>query len=369
MTTHKIAVLGTVGVPASYGGFETLAENLVRYCQGNRTDVALGVFCSSHHYERRPAEYFGAKLHYIGLPANGASSILYDIASLASAIHRGYDTILLLGVSGAVALPIVRLFSSARIVTNIDGIEWRREKWRGAAKLWLRWSEKLAVRFSHRVVADNQGIADYVMSEYGMECAVIAYGGDHAVATSEGPEVLISEQLPTAYSLALCRIEPENNVAMILAAFKASGDDLVFVGNWESSTYGRHLLEEYGDYSNIRLLNPIYDAAKLLALRRGARLYVHGHSAGGTNPSLVEMMHFGIPILAFDCIFNRCTTEGAAAYFRSAADLQSKLGKLSPQQAKDTGVRMLEIAQARYTWDSVGRDYLRLLAPEGSETT
>ena len=235
-------------------------------------------------------------------------SIPYDIVSLISAVWKRSDVILLLGVSGAIALPFVRLVSSARIVTNIDGIEWRREKWQGLAKWFLRFSEKMAVRFSHEVISDNGAIAEYVKHTYGVDSHVIAYGGDHAVAVDA---VAVDEYaLPDSYAFSVCRIEPENNVHMVVEAFsKLKSHPLVMVGNWNNSEYGRSLREQYASCDNIFLLDPIYDLGKLKTLRSRALFYIHGHSAGGTNPSLVEAMHFGKPVLAFDCNFNRYTME------------------------------------------------------------
>ena len=126
--------MGTVGIPANYGGFETLAENIARYHQMNRLPGILAVYCSAPNYNQRPRTYLGAELRYLPFRANGISSIVYDAFSLISAIWHRSDVILLLGVSGAIALPLVRLVSRARVVTNVDGIEWKRQKWQGAAK-------------------------------------------------------------------------------------------------------------------------------------------------------------------------------------------------------------------------------------------
>lgn len=355
-----IALLGTVGIPASYGGFETLADNLARYHHGRALSVPLHVYCSGPAYADRPDAYLSARLHYLPLSANGAQSIPYDIWSLFAAVLRGSDRILLLGVSGAVALPFIRWFSRARIVTNIDGIEWRREKWRGAAKWFLRLSERLAVRYSHEVVADNAGIADYVRDTYGRDCHVIAYGGDHAVEVASTP---YAGSLPERYAFALCRIEPENNVDMILEAFsRQAAMPLVFVGNWENSAYGKGLRARFGGCDHLHLLDPIYDVGVLRHLRERARLYVHGHSAGGTNPSLVEMMHFGVPVAAFDCVFNRHTTDGKAWYFASAEQLARLASGVSAEAAKDNGAAMLALARERYTWEAIGAAYFKLLS-------
>lgn len=355
-----VSILGTVGVPAAYGGFETLAENLVRFQERNIRLPKLVVYCSANTYPDRTASFHGAELRYVPLSANGVSSIPYDIVSLFSAAWRGSDVILLLGVSGAIMLPLVRLLSRARIVTNIDGVEWKREKWKGAARWFLRLSERIAVRFSHDVIADNAGIADHVSRTYGRKCHVIAYGGDHALLTEGKP--FEGEPLPDRYALALCRIEPENKVSLILEAFAhADSLPLVFIGNWNNSKYSRELKRRYATTSRLRLLDPIYDVGVLHTLRSQASVYVHGHSAGGTNPSLVEMMHFGVPVMAYDCEFNRYTTDGKALWFRDVESLGAALSTLTPEQSAHVGAEMARIAQERYTWDAIGKAYFELL--------
>lgn len=355
----KIALLGTVGVPGRYGGFETLAENIVRYHKTHDHKEGLTVWCSAKDNLEHPAQFESAELRYVGFRANGTQSIPYDMVSLWQAVRSGHDRILLLGVSGALVLPIIRLVSRARILTNIDGIEWKREKWKGFAKLVLRASEWAAVRFSHEVIADNQGIADYVRDSYGSRCQVIAYGGDHALHHTG--EAKAPDGLPDRYALALCRIEPENNVHVILEALSELTMPLVFVGNWDKSAYGRDLKSRYGDNPNFYLLDPIYDPCTLHAVRVRASVYLHGHSAGGTNPSLVEMMHFGVPVLAHACIFNRHSTEEKARYFHSASDLAEQLRSINPVDASQIGADMLEIAQRKYTWNQIGKAYFELL--------
>ncbi len=366
MPTKRLAILGTVGVPANYGGFETLTENLVKFGDASSRNEIITVYCSSRRYPERPPSYLSARLKYLPLDANGVQSIPYDVLSLVSAAWNRNDVILLLGVSGALALPFLRLFSSAKVVTNIDGIEWRRQKWRGLARWFLRFSEKIAVRFSDEVISDNAAIARYVEESYGVNSHVIAYGGDHAVVSEPAP--VDEHDIPSTYALSVCRIEPENNVHVILEAFsRYSSLPLVMVGNWQNSDYGRRLRRDYSSFSNIRLLDPIYDIGKLKTLRAGAALYIHGHSAGGTNPSLVEAMHFGRPIIAFDCIYNRATTEEQAQYFTTADDLIATLERAGSSAFEQVGRKMQEIASRRYTWQIVAEQYFSLLRGERME--
>jgi len=353
---RRVGVVGTVGIPANYGGFETLVDNLATYADNQSLPCEVEIYCSSPAYPDRTSHYNGAKLLYVPIRANGIWSVPYDILCLLRAVWRRSDTILVLGVSGAVGLPIVRLLSRAKLVVNIDGLEWKRAKWSRPAAVFLRWSEEVAVRFAHVVVADNQGIVDHVTASYGRDAINIAYGGDHALLGQP------SDPAPASISnsaLMLCRIEPENNVELILEAFARIPErQLVAVGNWENSDYGRTLKARYAGCANIVLHDPIYEPGALYRLRSACSLYVHGHSAGGTNPSLVEMMSLAKPVLAYDCVYNRYTTEERARYFR---DLDDLVVKLSDPVVPADGMTMRAIAERRYTWDAVGKAYFALM--------
>lgn len=171
-----ISIIGAAGIPANYGGFETLAENLVA---NNHSHVQYTVFCSARIYKTRLDVYKGAVLKYINLNANGMTSILYDFICMLYSLRS--DVMLILGVSGSIFLPFVRLLYRGKIITNIDGIEWKRGKWSRLARFVLRISEWAAVKFSDVVIGDNQGIIDYVAREYQKSAVLIEYGGDHVV--------------------------------------------------------------------------------------------------------------------------------------------------------------------------------------------
>lgn len=363
---YDLSIIGTVGLPASYGGFETLAEQLTRNLSGQRV---IQVFCSGKRYpagRARPERCYGADLRYVEWDANGWQSIPYDFVSLWRAARQA-RTLLVLGVSGCLLLPILRvLWPRTRIVTNVDGLEWKRRKWGRVARTVLRISEWCAVRFSHAVVADNQGIREHISRSYGRESHLIAYGGDQASEAADEPNLAPIETRfePNSYHLSVCRIEPENNIAEILEAFALTPEErLVLVGNWNTSAFAQHVRSKFGELPNLELKDPIYDQARLRHLRRFAKAYIHGHSAGGTNPSLVEAMHAALPVLAFDVDYNRHTTNSQAIYWRDAQSLASCLRGATSRTLSDVATHMAQIAQINYTWSVVTAQYADVLFP------
>jgi glycosyltransferase involved in cell wall biosynthesis len=347
-----ISIIGTVGVPACYGGFESLVDNLLDYTP---EDVRYTVFCSSRKYPSKLTYYKGAKLIYLDMEPNGLGSVFYDFKSMRMSLDA--DIMLILGVSGCVFLPYIRRHFKGKIVTNIDGLEWKREKWKWYAKLFLQYSERKSIEYSHVVVGDNKGITSYVKDIYQKDAILIAYGGDHAVRTVDDS---LYEQYPfcrQTYAITVCRIEPENMIHCILSAFSEFNKmHLVIIGNWYQSDYGRTLKDIYSKYDNIYLLDPIYDLHIINWFRGNSFVYIHGHSAGGTNPSLVEAMNLGLPILAYDCVYNRATTDNKCLYWKSVVDLKDMLSeKIS--RFSEIANNMKNIGRLQYTWKKIAEKY------------
>lgn len=350
-----ISIIGIVGVPANNGGFETLADNLVRHPS---TDTQYTVYCSSKRYEQKITEYNGAEIHYIPFDANGPQSIIYDILSIIRAAFKGEGNLLILGVSGCIVLPIIKFIwgKKIKIITNIDGLEWKRDKWGRLAKKYLKFSERIAVNFSDEIVADNLGIAQHVNESYNKDAKVIAYGGDHTQNRDTEIDVTTIIKFNAGeYAFSLCRIEPENNIHLIFKSFENLNENLVFVGNWNNSQYGKNLRDKYADFPHIQLLDPIYNENKLFALRHNCKIYLHGHSAGGTNPSLVEMMFVGKPMACFDCNYNRYTTNLLALYFSNSDELSSIISQKKWENMNEKNLK--DYAEKEYTWRKICAEY------------
>jgi glycosyltransferase involved in cell wall biosynthesis len=361
MKKDRIAIIGTVGLPAKYGGFETLAEHLIANLS---MKYEFTVYCSKNKYTKneRVSNYKGAALKYIPLEANGIQSIPYDTISILHALKNN-DVLLILGVAGAWILPFVRFFTNKKIIISIDGIEWKRDKWPLLAKLYLWWAEKIAVKFSHIDISDNESIQDYTALRYETLSRVIEYGADHTLQVKPNRKDFKTYRfLKQDYAVKVCRIEPENNVHLVLEAFKKTSKmNLVVVGNWNNSEYGKSLKESYKNFKNIFLFDPIYNQREIDLIRGNAALYIHGHSAGGTNPSLVEAMFLALPVIAFNVSYNRTTTENKALYFSSSEDLISHLNTISESKLMELRCEMKSIASRRYTWDVISRQYELLI--------
>jgi len=357
----KVAVIGTVGIPAGYGGFETLTEHLVEQLSDR---FAFTVYCSKKKYtaEQRVKTYKGARLVYLPFQANGIQSIVYDCCSILHALFYA-DVLLILGVPGGILLPFVKLFTRKKIVVSIDGIEWKRSKWSKIARWYLFAAEWLAVKFSHADIADNESIQDYTAIRYKTLSNIIEYGADHTmrrIATEEDKNKYTF--LRDNYAFKVCRIEPENNIHIVLEAFaEMPGYKLVMVGNWDNSIYGQQLKTKYSGYKNIFLIDPVYDQRTIDLLRSNATVYVHGHSAGGTNPSLVEAMHLQLPVVAYNVSYNRTTTEGKAFYFKTSNELVNILKNCTAGKLRENAEVMYRIASTRYTWPVIASKYEHLI--------
>lgn len=350
----KIAIIGSAGVPSKYGGFETLADQLV---QNLSDSYQFTVYCSKGKYLKKPSRYMNADLVYIPLNANGWQSILYDTVSILKA-YKKHDVLLILGVAGAFCLPFLKRFSKTKTIVHIDGMEWKREKWKLYAKTYLKYSESIALKKANKIIADNKAIFDSISSKYHKKTEIITYGGDHVSAVKLNQKLLSKLEISfDDYGFTVCRIVPENNIKTILDAFVGLDENFVIVGNWYDSDYGISLWQQYSEKPNIKLLNPIYNQSELDELRSNCKFYIHGHTAGGTNPSLVEAIALGLNIISYDINFNRETLNNLGYYFWDVDSLRKSIKEVSTFKDKK---ELLALAKREYTWNSISSMYSKL---------
>lgn len=354
----RVAIIGTVGVPANYGGYEMMVDNMLNYTP---EDVEYTVYCSKSAYKERPKDYKGAKLKYFPFKANGSQALFYDALCTFHAWFHS-DVLLCLGNSGGTFLySILTLFKKKHIIHNYDGHETTRKKWNPFVKFLMSRIRKNTVKYSTIHIADNEAISTLLKKQFNINPVVIEYGGDNVFSVKDDNRLREVYGLqPHDYYFNVARIEPENNIHLMLEAFSSMPEKkLVLVGNWHKNSYGEDLLKKYEQYANIKMLNPIYEPKEINLLRSNCKLYIHPHSVGGTNPSLVEAMNLGLPIVAFDVIYNRVTTEEKALYFNDVLSLRNVVEN-QEQQFKTISLNMKEIADRRYRWKIISDKYCNL---------
>ena len=355
-----IYIVGTNGLPVRYGGWDMLLHNLTLTLS---KEYNIIVYTSSFEALKGIHSHNGASIKLIPLKANGFQSIIYDFVSMLHASFNRADYILVLGVSGGIFFPIFRLFKS-KIILNPDGAEWKRTKFNRFVKMFLKLSEKIAVKFSDKVITDNKIMSKDILHSYDVHSSVIEYGGDHVRKIPLTEVTASSYKIKSNnYAFKVCRIVPENNIEMILEAFSKTQFKLLLIGNWNNSQFGIDIRQKYNNNNNLLLLDPIYDQEKLDELRSNCRIYVHGHSVGGTNPSLVEAMHLALPCLIYGVNYNIETTESSAEYFLSEKDILSGLSKLwnNEEYINSMGNSLLQIAEKRYLWSSIILKYKNVI--------
>lgn len=349
--SKTISIIGIRGLPAKYGGFETFAD---WFCRSSTFDE-ITVFCDKSIPKNTNYNY----AHRIFLPfsANGIQGVFFDIICiLIASVKR--DNILLLGCSGALGIPIARLLG-IRVVTNIAGLEWSRSKWGRLARFSLRIFEWVAVTFSSKIITDNRKLQDYVNSTYNVMSEFIPYGGNQVLQFQEVEHSLFDFK---KYYLAIARSQPDNNLEIIINACDKAGVNLVIISDFSSNHYGKNLKSRYKEIDSIIMLESIYDPNLLGTIRRHAEAYLHGHSAGGTNPVLVESMWQKKACICFNNGFNNSTTNDLGIYFNSAEELEEIITTniSSSENYKRIGNELYEFAKEKYRWDSVIKSYERL---------
>lgn len=376
----RIAFLGARGVPARYGGFETFVEEI-----GARLalrDIDVTVFCEEGAEDgEEMRSYRGMNLRYIRAWAPGpARTIQADVSGLLRTM-RGFDVVYLLGYGAAFAAWLPRMTGTA-VWINPDGIEWQRSKWGAPAKAWLALMERIACRAASRLVIDNGALADNIGARAPIgQHSVLAYGAETLDEPLETDAVRALGLTPGEYDLLVCRFEPENHVDEILRAHERAREQsgsqrpLVAVAHTDTGTaYATRTMERASVAAadgRVRFLGAIYDPNVLLPLRQHSALYLHGHSVGGTNPSLLEAMGAGNVVLAHDNLFNREVLGDQDVYWDGVEDLAARIGDWATRTAHEIeAVRERNRTRIRedYNWDRLADDYAALIVKDAGHS-
>lgn len=357
----KIAFISTRGIPNNYGGFEQFAEYISVGLAKRGHEVTV---YSPHFHPYKEKTYKGVRIKHIYSPetwmGSSLGSFFYDFASLRDALKRdNFDIIYEAGYTSIVPAYIwfdVKNIKYPIFTTNMDGLEYKRTKFNKWVRKFVFWEERMTVKHSHYLIADNMGIYDYYKEKYGKESKFLAYGAD--VHDDYNPEYLKEFNLiPDSYYLLVARLEPENNIVMAIEGYLASKENgckpLVIIGK-TNTPHGKELVAQYGREKSIRFMGGIYDFKKLNSIRKFSFAYFHGHSVGGTNPSLLEAMASDCFILANDNIFNRAVLKNNAEYYHTVADVRELLNDIDAVVARDKDNFIngnLKEIRTEYSWE------------------
>ena len=359
----KIAFVSTRGIPNNYGGFEQFAE-YISVGMAQRGHEVVVYSPKFHPYQE--STYKGVRIKHIYSPetwmGSSVGSFFYDFASLRDALKKeDFDIIYEAGYTSIIPASIwfnVKKRKRPIFTTNMDGLENKRSKFSPMVRRFLDWEEKMAVKYSHYLIADNMGIHDYYKEKYGKESKFLAYGADiHDDFKAEYLEEfgLKSEE----YYILIARLEPENNIVMAIEGYLHSKENgrrpLIVVGK-TNTPHGKELVEKYGNEKNVEFVGGIYDFKKLDSVRHFSKAYFHGHSVGGTNPSLLEAMAAGCFIFAHDNIFNRAVLKENAFYYPSAdkvTEYLNRIDTIAEGSKIQYTARNIEVIRNEYSWESL----------------
>lgn len=363
MQALKLFILGTRGVPAQHGGFETFAEKLALFLLKRGWQVT--VFCQEDG-DGNAWESTWEGVRRIHIPVNRAGAtgtVIFDWKATRRALSE-HGLFLTLGYNTALFNLMQRL-RQQRNVINMDGIEWRRDKWGLIAKSWFWLNERAGCWIGNHLVADHPRIKDHLATRVRADkITMIPYGGDEVLSADAG--LLTAHGIePGAFSVIIARPEPENSFLEMVRAFssKQRGHKLVVLGNFtpERNPFHKQVMDSASD--EVIFPGAIYEAPMVQALRFYSRFYLHGHRVGGTNPSLVEALGAGCAVIAHDNHFNRWVAGPEAAYFKDEAECAALFDRLL---ADDAALQRMKAASRarfykRFTWEQVLSEYEELL--------
>ena len=363
----KIAILGTRGIPAKYGGFETFAEALASGMVKKGHQVT--VYCP-HYQAFKARKYRGIKLVFIvslevffkARLARAISSLLYDLISLVRVAFSDCKVVYMLGYAAGPLMAIPRLTGKV-VVVNPDGLEWKSARWGRFARAWLRYCEKSCTIVANSIIADAASIKRHFRKTYAAPVACIPYGAD---VWEPQPLPASFEHRALCYYLAVARMVPETSIPMIVRGYlkSAVGSVLLVVGPTPDAQFFSEQVAPLIDNVRVIYLGPIYDKPLLQSIRCNARALIQGHASEGTSPSLLESMGCGSPVIAIDTESNiDVLGPNDGLFFKTDDDLANHLNRFdsySDERRRYLGQANREKIEKRYSWEAVVEQHLRV---------
>ena len=354
----KIAIVGARGIPNFYGGFEQFAEYLSLGLVQKGHDVTV---YNSHTHPYQEPTWNGVKIIHCKDPEDKigtAGQFIYDLNCIRDARKRDYDIILQLGYTSSSIWGWLMPRRKSIVTTNMDGLEWKRTKYSKKVQKFLLFAEKLGVKYSDYLIADSVGIQAYLKEKYQKDSVFIPYGA-HLFKDANSTCLAEYKVSPCQYNMLIARLEPENSIEIILDGVAAATSKTPFlvVGKHQTA-YGEFLKEKYKNFTHIKFMGGIYNMEHLNNLRHYSSLYFHGHTVGGTNPSLLEAMASQSLICAHNNIFNKSILGSDAFYFETPAQVTNLLDTLTKSenelQIRNNERKIEEI----YAWPIIVDQYL-----------
>ncbi|MBB2144653.1 DUF1972 domain-containing protein [Pedobacter sp. LMG 31464] len=349
----KIAILGTRGIPNHYGGFEHISEYISEGLVQKGHSVTV---YNSHQHPYQQKSWNGVNLVHCYDPEyliGTAGQFIYDFNCLRDARKRNFDVILIMGYTSSSVWGKLYPQESV-IITNMDGLEWKRTKYSKPVQQFLKYAEKLAVKHSQFYIADSMVIKSYLKDKYAINSSYIPYGAD-LYSPQEKEQFSLTEMQKEDYFLLMARMEPENNIETILDGFTNSNSEKNFkvLGDTQNK-FGKFITDKFKNDERIKFKGSNFNNVAVRSLQNNSYLYFHGHSVGGTNPSLLEAMASEALIAAHDNPFNKSVLEKDAFYFNNAVDVRKLIETV---QRKDPEKQMVQNnllkIQYQFNWEKV----------------
>ena len=345
----RVAIIGSHGLYANYGGFEQLVNNLAKYKSDN---IEYLIFNSSTtKFVKHPPK--GIVVKKLRFRASGVQGIFFDFQSILLSYFKS-DTLLLLGTQGMPVVSVLSFFKKPKIITNIGGVEWERPKYNKLVKKYFRYCFKLSSKKNRILTLDNEYYKRFIPHNMKGAFKIIPYGGkiDQTLSVNEK----IVEKYPfinNQYYLSISRSLSDNKIDELCECFTRLDSKLVLISNLSKSKYGKTIIKKYTNYTNIILIDGLYNKPELDLIRRKCKAYIHTHTLCGTAPSLVEMIVSRKPILSIDIPQNRFTLKDQGCFYK---DFQKLFSLLNSNESFDKFTTSKELS-SNYSWENIVRQY------------